>query len=109
MQPTNNTNGIVIDVPVNIPTPVDPSVTYFFNSADSNRLYYKMSDNTFFPAYDPLAIDPCLCEMASKTLCTVNQALIDKTITITEFETFLTAGHTFSFTNGSETWTITLG
>lgn len=109
--PTNNTNGIVTDIPANIATPPVQSpriYTYFFNSSDGNRLYYK-DDAGAIAAYAGWVVDPCLCEQAAKTMCQWNQGLLDKTLAFADYQALITAGATFTATNGTDTYTVTIG
>lgn len=106
--PVTNTNLYGPDVPVNIPVPAVGYYNYFFNSNDMNRIWYKNSDSQFF-IYGEGMCDPCLCETASKTMCALDQALLDGTMTPAEYATQLATGITFTcVTNGVEN-TFTIG
>lgn len=110
MQPTGNTNGIVTDIPGNIPTPLT-LVTYFFNSSDNNRMYYKQTDGTSVIASDSFAFEPDLEDLiaaAAKTLCAWNQKYLDGATT-SDYLSLFAAGATFSVTNGTDTWTVAIG
>jgi hypothetical protein len=106
--PTSNTNLFGPDVPVNIPVPAVGSTNYFFNQNDNNRIWYKNSDAQFF-AYSAGGCDPCLCEEAANTMCAWNKALLEKTITPEQYTALVSLGITFTCTNDTDTWTMTIG
>lgn len=107
--PTVNTNGILITTGASVPLPAAGYVTYFFNSADSNKLYYKADDGTVLQAsLDSVACDPCLCETVSKTMCAWNNALQNATITPVEYLTLINANITFTCVTDGVTSSITI-
>lgn len=109
-QPTTNTNGILVTTAGSVATPAAGYVTYYFNSDDSDKLYYKKDDGTSAIATSTsLVCDPCLCETAAKTMCTWDQALLDGTLTATTYLELMTAGVTFTCSNGVDTQTLTIG
>lgn len=91
--PSTNTNGITISTPGAIPTPPTGYVTYFFNSSDGNRLYYKDAAGiSYLASESPDGIDTCVCCILKDTARTWNMALLAGTITPVEYATILTAG-----------------
>lgn len=107
--PTVNTNGILITTGASVPIPAAGYVTYFFNSADSNKLYYRASDGTVLQAsLDVVSCDPCLCEMVSKTMCAWNAALLDGILTNVTYLTLINARVTFTCVTDGVTNSITI-
>lgn len=91
--PSTNTNGITVSSPGAIATPPTGYVTFFFNTSDGNRLYYKSDDGTVHLANEsPDGIDSCVCCILKDTARTWNMALLAGTITPGEYATILTAG-----------------
>lgn len=91
--PSTNTNGIQILAPGSVPAPAVGYVTYFFNSSDGNKLYYKSSDNSITLASEfPSGFPDCACTILCGFSSTWNKALLSGTITPVEYSGLLTAG-----------------
>lgn len=91
--PSTNTNSITVSAPGSIATPALGYVTYFFNTSDGNKLYYKDDAGAIHLAeFSDVAIDSCVCKILCGTASTWNKALLAGTITTAEYTTLLTSG-----------------
>jgi len=102
--PTTNTNTISISTAAAVGTPIAGYVTYFFNSNDGNRLYYKDSSDVVFLASQSDIADCCSCKILTNFSTSWNRALLTGVIDATEYATILTAGATVVTPSG--TWTV---
>jgi hypothetical protein len=99
--PSTNTNNITVSAPGSIPTPAAGYVTYFFNTADANRLYYKDdAGNVYLADEDVPGMESCVCNILCGTAATWNKALLAGVVTPTEYGTLLTNGFQVSTPQG---------
>jgi len=102
--PTTNTNTISISTAAAVATPLAGYVTYFFDSNDGNRLYYKDSSGAVTLATQGDIADCCACKILTNFSTSWNRALLTGVITAAEYATILTAGATVVTPSG--TWTV---
>ena len=102
--PTTNTNTITISTAAAVVAPSAGYVTYFFDSNDGNRLYYKDSAGVVTLATQGDIADCCSCKILTNFSSSWNRALLTGVITPAEYATILTAGVTVVTPSG--TWTV---
>ena len=91
--PSTNTNNILVTASGSISTPAAGYVTYFFNTADGNKLYYKSDDGTIHLSEGVVdGMSDCVCKLLCGTASTWNKALIAGILTPAEYTTLLTGG-----------------
>ena len=106
-QPVLNTNGILVTTAGTIATPAAGYVTYFFNTADNNRLYYKADSGEALLASN-ISCDPCLCELTAKTMCSWNEGLLNGTLTAVQYTALINLNVTFTCSDGTNTLSETI-
>lgn len=109
---TNATN-IVLSAPAAVATPPSGQVTYFFNTDDANRLYYKDSSGNVWLYSDPEG-PCCACEAMHKIIEGAVCAFKKGLMTAAEYQTFVTssisvtATETYDPVTGTRTCTVSL-
>jgi hypothetical protein len=102
--PATNTNNILLAAPGSIPSPAVGYVTYFFNTSDGNKLYYKNSDGSIVEADATDApIDACVCSILCDTVGTWNKGLLAGIFSPATYLTQLTSGLQVVTPNGTYT------
>jgi hypothetical protein len=93
MLPILNTNNIPVSAPGSVATPAAGESTYFFNTADQNKMYYKDDAGNIHIADEvPEGIPDCVCCILKDTTKTWNNALLAGIVTPAEYGTLLTNG-----------------
>lgn len=100
--PINNTNNVSVSAPGSVATPASGEVTYFFNTSDGNKLYYKDdAGNVHLAEFTPDGMDACVCKILCGTASAWNKALLSEIITPEQYTTMLTSGFMVSTPSGN--------
>lgn len=111
--PTNATN-VGLATPSGVSTPAPGNVTYFFNTLDVNKLYYKDEYGQIFLADSSDSADCCACTAMTKIISDVGCALNKGLMTAAEYTTFIStpiqiqAVESVDSVTGARTCTVSL-
>lgn len=96
--PILNTNNILVSAPASVTPPAVGSgeVTYFWNTEDSNRLYYKDDADAVHLAegVGGVCMPECVCDMFKNFMDALSSALQEEIITFVEYQAALNEGLT---------------
>jgi len=105
--PINNTNDIVVSAPGSVATPAGGTVTYFFDSTNSNQLSYKDDGgNVVVADQGPDNMDACVCNLLTEFTCTIKDALLSGVFTPEHYNGALASG--FEVTTPSGTYSVSV-